>query len=81
MSKYYTVLAFPNGDQTTSYAIFKGKTALAATHRAEEWVLWSSPDSRGEYEEKHGAVSDDDWLKEMGRCGFTIAPAKFGEYF
>jgi hypothetical protein len=60
--------------------IFTGKTQLAATHRAQESLIDSTPGSREEWEEEHGPVKDDaHWLEIMDDCGFIIAAAKLEE--
>lgn len=77
--KHYAVVAFPNHDRVTTYEIFRGKTPYAAANRAKESLL-AAVSSRGEYEEEHGGpVSDEEWVAEMVRCGFTITAATMAE--
>jgi hypothetical protein len=60
--------------------IFTGKTQLAATHRAQEWLIDSTPFSRQDWEEEHGVVKDDaHWLEIMEDNGFIIAAAELEE--
>jgi hypothetical protein len=77
---YYTVLRIPNDDHGSAYEIFTGKTQLAATHRAQESLIDSTPGSREEWEEEHGPVKDDaHWLEIMEDNGFIIAAAELEE--
>jgi hypothetical protein len=79
-SKYYAILTYPsNHDRKDHYSIFKGKTELAAIRRAKEWMIETSPDTRAEYEEKHGEVSDVKFLEELDKRGFITKPAELEE--
>jgi len=80
MDKYYAILEMTSEvPPTTDYQIFTGRTQLAAINRATIDLLENSVDSRAEYEEEHGKVDDEEWLKLMEEAGFTIAPAKLGD--
>jgi hypothetical protein len=84
MSKYYAVLTTPGTGpsaeiQDYMFDVFKGKTALAAINRARESLLASTEGSRGEYEEEHGKVSDEEFLRVLAKGGFIIKSATFGK--
>ena len=82
---YYVVLTIHPGTgpsakiQDYVFEIFTGKTALAAANRARESLLASTVSSRGDYEEEHGAVSDEKFLKILKKGGFVIKSAKLHE--
>jgi hypothetical protein len=60
--------------------IFTGKTQRAAINKAQEWLIESTPYSREDWIEEHGAVRDDaHWLEIMEDNGFIVAAAKLDE--
>jgi hypothetical protein len=75
---FYAVLSMCLGGN--KYSIFRGRTARSALNRAKERLVDETTFSRAEYEEEHGAVSDDKWLEELDRSGFAIALADLEEY-
>jgi hypothetical protein len=48
----------------------------SAINRAKDYLIDTTPSSRADYEDEHGAVSDEEFLKELDRGGFTITGAE-----
>jgi hypothetical protein len=64
------------GDLNMFY-VFKAKTPLAATYKARRWLLKEMPGSRADYEDEHGNVTDDKWLRVIGELDYKVHPAKW----